>query len=826
MEKKPRNLRKIILKSLLWAVCGLALLLIAATAGGIIYWNWYLPDYINDRLLPPVREQLGLDEMELRIRRIGLSGLDLETFTLTGADGRTLAIDSIRADYTPHLPFRTPRALDITNLTLAGGDIRASVKDGRLAISGFELDRVLERVAALSAPAPAPDDEAAREAAVVLEKITLRDIRLHLDLEGRLIVIPVKAVVTSENNEWKNIRADLTLTPRGQRIGALVEYDSVASTVKLTGGAKLQLEALSDLTGVKAGGSAALRYDLSAGFAGGDLNAVGTFDATLELGDRSGLPVVFRRPVELHQNLNLRYRTAARELHAILDGEMAPTAIAFDQEAIRAETGEKVRWKFVLSSTPADGLRFAEAGLSTGRVRFDAHGFTLNAPQLRFERLNDHYTITGSGMTVSNPELKLEAAGINLLIPLLPTEQLPATLNAGSIRMDKRELGALRSSFHIKGSGMRMKGDFENKLIPGARIDFRGEVMPRPGQMPDMLFEMNVPPWSPKSPVKLAEINPAFGDATANGIVSLGGAARFEAGKLTTGVQLLLENGSFQWPELKLDAENIRLDLRFNDLLGMNTPGGQSFRIGRLRCGDLDFGNATVLFDIASKEQANIERASVEWCGGTVMVHSIRLNPSSLDRFAVNTELYCENLSLAELVSQLGLSNASGDGALFGKIPVRFSSQRGLLIDSSYLYSRPGGSNTIKLADPEKIAGGMADAALRQSQLDFALEALRDFTYSWAKLNFTTEKENLVLSLQFDGRPNQPLPFAYDENSGQLRRDPAGKAVFEGIQLNINTRLPLNRLLQLNDKFKQFKKNKPEEKPKAAPAAAPKEAKK
>lgn len=203
MEKKPRNLRKIILKSLLWAVCGLALLLIAATAGGIIYWNWYLPDYINDRLLPPVREQLGLDEMELRIRRIGLSGLDLETFTLTGADGRTLAIDSIRADYTPHLPFRTPRALDITNLTLAGGDIRASVKDGRLAISGFELDRVLERVAALSAPAPAPDDEAAREAAVVLEKITLRDIRLHLDLEGRLIVIPVKAVVTSENNEWK-----------------------------------------------------------------------------------------------------------------------------------------------------------------------------------------------------------------------------------------------------------------------------------------------------------------------------------------------------------------------------------------------------------------------------------------------------------------------------------------------------------------------------------------------------------------------------------------------------------------------------------------------
>ena len=110
---KTRRILRRILKFLFWTLLLLVVLAVALFIGGVIYWNWYLPELIETRLLPPVREQFGLDEMELKIRRIGLTGLDLETFALTGEDGRRLSFDSIRADYTPHLPFRTPRALDI-----------------------------------------------------------------------------------------------------------------------------------------------------------------------------------------------------------------------------------------------------------------------------------------------------------------------------------------------------------------------------------------------------------------------------------------------------------------------------------------------------------------------------------------------------------------------------------------------------------------------------------------------------------------------------------------------------------------------------------------
>ena len=64
----------------------------------------------------------------------------------------------------------------------------------------------------------------------------------------------------------------------------------------------------------------------------------------------------------------------------------------------------------------------------------------------------------------------------------------------------------------------------------------------------------------------------------------------------------------------------------------------------------------------------------------------------------------------------------------------------------------------------------------------------------------------MIVALQLDGRPAGPLPFTTDEETGQLRRDPNGRANFQGIQLNINTRLPLNRFLKINEKLQTILK--------------------
>ena len=356
----------------------------------------------------------------------------------------------------------------------------------------------------------------------------------------------------------------------------------------------------------------------------------------------------------------------------------------------------------------------------------------------------------------------------------------------------------------MKDHGLSLTGRFDTKLVDGVYAEFRGRVSPRAGELPDCLFEVTVPPYTPKQPLKLGEFVPALGDATATGTVSLGGAARLENGKFTTGVHCYVYDGQFDMPESGLHAEGIKLDVRFTDLLNCDTPAGQRISIGKLNAGSLKLDNIELRFDIESRNQTIVESLRADWCGGNVMLNSLQLRT---DRQFWETSLYCEGLELAELVSQLNLASAAGTGALYGKIPLRLT-RGGLQIGQSYLYTRPGVSNTIRLSDPEKMVNGMAGAVAQQSQFDFALEALKDFTYSWAKIHLEMQKDALAVKLQFDGQPNQALPFAYDEESGQLRRDPAARARFQGIQLNINTTIPLNYLLKLNEKVKTLTEGK------------------
>ena len=544
------------------------------------------------------------------------------------------------------------------------------------------------------------------------------------------------------------------------------------------------------------------KFDTALTLAGGDMQAAGDVEATLNF-PAGALPVNFARPVRIQQKFNVRYGMENRELHLRLEGSSPLSPFSFDKEAVRVESFDPVSWKFLFSQT-ADGGRIEDASLLIGNIKAVAHGFTATVPLLRLTGADRSFLISGSGIGVVNPERKLAVSGISLSMPLRPTPELPAELKVGKILYDGREIGDTSASLYVKDHGLSLTGRFDTKLVDGVYAEFRGRVSPRAGELPDCLFEVTVPPYTPKQPLKLGEFVPALGDATATGTVSLGGAARLENGKFTTGVHCYVYDGQFDMPESGLHAEGIKLDVRFTDLLNCDTPAGQRISIGKLNAGSLKLDNIELRFDIESRNQTIVESLRADWCGGNVMLNSLQLRT---DRQFWETSLYCEGLELAELVSQLNLASAAGTGALYGKIPLRLT-RGGLQIGQSYLYTRPGVSNTIRLSDPEKMVNGMAGAVAQQSQFDFALEALKDITYSWAKIHLEMQKDALAVKLQFDGQPNQALPFAYDEESGQLRRDPAARARFQGIQLNINTTIPLNYLLKLNEKVKTLTEGK------------------
>lgn len=797
MGKKARLFRRILLILLFLIV----LLLLAGTAAGLIAWHWYLPDWLATRLVPQLGRSFGQEKVELKIRRIGLTGADLEGFRLTDAEGGILSVDSIRADYAPRLPRDGKEMLRVENLTLSGAEIGVRWSNGKFALSGVSLDR-LQQALAQSAEKPeaaAVPQEEKSAGQVIIRRITLREMRLRLDYEGRVLLIPIEAVITPQDPAWNKIEAQLTLSPRGQNLYLQLDFDRTTGKLTAKTRTKLRLEALTGLTGIHPEGTLKFDLDLSAGISSDQIELAGFSHFMLDLTKDTTLPLRFERPITGEQRFSLRWNKQDNLVSAVASGSLPFPAFTASGVNVAAEA--PIEWKLSLAGS-ADAIRIADAELTTGKIIAEAYGCTLKAPLLRLYRAGGLFLLSGSGITIDNAAQKLAMREIAFTLPLPPTETNPGTLTAGSIQLDRSKIGSVSSTIQLRGRDFLLAGTCRSPLAPKAQLNFRGTFEPKSGATPEMLFEFNLPTYTPDKPLRLGDYVPSLGDAAANASLSLGGAVRLENGKLTTGLQVMLRNGFFRMPDSDLELSGLSLDLRFDDLFKLTTPPAQRLKIAKIRAGKINITDLEVHFEIESTSQVTIENAGFHWCGGELYMRPLRLRTNQQ---VWNTTFYCENINLATMLLELGIAPAGtvGDGTVFGKLPVRFDRKRGFFFDRSYLYSRPGTESHIAVSEPDKLLAG-GGAVLKQTQLEFASEALRDFNYNWVKFHLQTEADQLVISLQFDGQPVGPLPFGYDEESGELRRDPTVKAHFQGIQLNINTRVPLNLLLNLNKRLQSI----------------------
>lgn len=797
MGKKARLFRRILLILLFLIV----LLLLAGTAAGLIAWHWYLPDWLATRLVPQLGRSFGQEKVELKIRRIGLTGADLEGFRLTDAEGGILSVDSIRADYAPRLPRDGKEMLRVENLTLSGAEIGVRWSNGKFALSGVSLDR-LQQALAQSAEKPeaaAVPQEEKSAGQVIIRRITLREMRLRIDYEGRVLLIPVEAVISPQDAAWNRIEAQFTLSPRGQKLYLQLDFDRASGKLTAKVRTKLRLESLAGFTGIHPEGTLKFDLDLSAGIGAEAVELAGFSHFVLDLTKDTTLPVQFKQPITGEQRFSLRWNKQDNLLSAVASGGLPFPA--FSAAGVDVNAASPVEWKLTLGG-PADAIRLTDAELTTGKLTAEAYGCTLKAPLLRLYRAGGIFLLSGSGITIDNPAQKLAMREITFTLPLPPTETNPGTLTAESIQLDRSKIGSVSSSIRLKGRDFLLAGTCRSPLAPKAQLNFRGTFEPKSGAAPEMLFEFNLPTYTPDKPLRLGDYVPSLGDAAANASLSLGGAVRLENGKLTTGLQVMLRNGFFRMPDSDLELSGLSLDLRFDDLFKLTTPPAQRLKIAKIRAGKINITDLEVHFEIESTSQVTIENAGFHWCGGELYMRPLRLRTNQQ---VWNTTFYCENINLATMLLELGIAPAGtvGDGTVFGKLPVRFDRKRGFFFDRSYLYSRPGTESHIAVSEPDKLLAG-GGAVLKQTQLEFASEALRDFNYNWVKFHLQTEADQLVISLQFDGQPVGPLPFGYDEESGELRRDPTVKAHFQGIQLNINTRVPLNLLLNLNKRLQSI----------------------
>jgi hypothetical protein len=239
-------------------------------------------------------------------------------------------------------------------------------------------------------------------------------------------------------------------------------------------------------------------------------------------------------------------------------------------------------------------------------------------------------------------------------------------------------------------------------------------------------------------------------------------------------------HGFFATNDFSMTMSGIEMALSSDQIFSMNTGPSQSFKWKSFKSQGMEFIDGKVFWQWERQQKLFVESLKMGWCGGALSLLPIRLDEARND---FDFTFFCERVQLAEVLKTFQVGEVEGEGELGGKISFAFQNGKWRFEDT-YLYSDPAKEGRLMIKEAQ-----MLDQAMDQSQLQLARESLKDYRYKWAKVNFVSEKDNLLLKLVMDGKPNGLLPFRFDPKTAQFIYDKESPGVdLKGLKLNTNFR--------------------------------------
>ena len=479
--------------------------------------------------------------------------------------------------------------------------------------------------------------------------------------------------------------------------------------------------------------------------------------------------------------------------------------------ALPAVTGES-RLQF---STAADGLSYSgrvtlhvpaftadgvgvRGGLEdlmlTARIRSSTEG--LPVVDARLHCGNGHIEHPESGVSLTGFELDLPAG-----LGVVPADG-QGRFRIRRILKGKQTLGAVQGRLHWQNGAYRLTGTLSNPWLPGLQARFDGTVQAAGGHAGEGKVNIVLPAWTLPADVDWRAFSPAAGGMTLAGRIAGRATVAFSRCGLAGDMQATLADGRLEIPAHRITVDGLRVALNLPDLPRVQSAPAQQLRFKRAAMGDIVVDGGSIDFRVESPQTLFVEKGHLAWCGGTVDAGALRITAGKQD-YALR--LYCQRLGLSRILEQLGTVNARGTGTVNGRIPITYRDGK-IRFDDGFLFSTPGEGGKIQLTGTDILTRGIPPDTPQFAQVELAREALKDYIYDWAKLGLSSEGETFVLRLQFDGKPARPLPFVYKKEIGGFVRVEAGGpgSTFQGIGLDVNLKLPLDRLLQYKDIVKMI----------------------
>lgn len=145
-----------------------------------------------------------------------------------------------------------------------------------------------------------------------------------------------------------------------------------------------------------------------------------------------------------------------------------------------------------------------------------------------------------------------------------------------------------------------------------------------------------------------------------------------------------------------------------------------------------------------------VTEAAAGFCCGQVNLYSLFLNPKNLN---TGFTLFLDDVNAGEVLTHLNGFSGEASGRLHGKIKL-FVREGGkaIRLSDAFLYSTPGETGKLKLADPTSVTDNLALAGLDEATRGNVADALTDLDYSVLRLNLKRgEDRSATLSTTLRG---------------------------------------------------------------------------
>ena len=128
-----------------------------------------------------------------------------------------------------------------------------------------------------------------------------------------------------------------------------------------------------------------------------------------------------------------------------------------------------------------------------------------------------------------------------------------------------------------------------------------------------------------------------------------------------------------------------------------------------------------------------ITQASAGLCGGKVSLYSLFLDPKNLN---TGFTLFIDDVETGDMLEYIKGFTGDASGRLHGKVQLFIrNGGKSIRLGDAFLYSTPGETGKLKLADPTPVTDNLAMAGIDEATRANVADALTDLDYSVLRLN-------------------------------------------------------------------------------------------